>query len=284
MGIKEIMLAFVSFAVMGGILGVILAFAGKKFAVKTDERVEEIKNLLPGANCGGCGYAGCSALAEAIVKGEANPNSCTGTDPSVNKKIASIMGVELDHRVRMRAQVMCSGTFNHSKIKYKYEGIDDCIAAARLGGGLKECPNACIGLGTCTQYCKFGAISVKNGVAVVDYHKCVGCGVCVTHCPKSVIHLVPYDSKHWVGCSSKDKGASVRKYCDVGCFGCSLCQKNCETGAITVNSNVASIDYEKCNGCDKCVDVCPRHIIWSANKQKNGLFITREKPQIIKEQ
>jgi heterodisulfide reductase subunit A-like polyferredoxin len=185
------------------------------------------------------------------------------------------MGVEVGETVRMRAQVMCSGTAEFARKKYAYAGAHDCIAAAKMGGGDKLCPNGCIGLGTCVSRCPFEAISVVEGVAVVDYRKCAGCGVCVAACPKQLIELIPYDSRHWVGCRSVDKGAEVRKYCDVGCIGCKMCEKVCEAGAIKVDGFVAKIDYAVCTGCDACVEKCPRHIIWSARKQGKGLVITK---------
>lgn len=262
----SILWAVIWFAVLGLILGLLLAFASKLFAVKVDERIEKIQEELPGANCGGCGYSGCAALAQAIVEGKASPSACNAADDETINKIAAIMGVNAGERVRMRAQVMCSGTYGTAMKKYIYEGAKDCIAAARLGGGDKLCPNGCIGLGTCADVCKFDAIRVENGVAYVDYNKCTGCGMCVNSCPKSVIKLIPYDSKHWVGCNSRDKGPMVRKYCDAGCIGCKLCEKACEFDAIKVEGFLASIDYDKCTGCDKCVSACPRKIIRSANE------------------
>ena len=275
MNVMNIVWAVVWFAVMGLVLGIVLAFAAKIFAVKVDPRIEEVQDCLPGANCGGCGFSGCSALAQAIVEGKASPTVCNAAEDDAIEKISGIMGITTEGRVRMRAQVMCSGTHEHAQKKYIYEGADNCIAAARLGGGDKLCPNGCIGLGSCADVCKFDAIHIENGVAAVDYHKCAGCGVCVVSCPKNIITLIPYDSKHWVGCASLDKGAQVRKYCDVGCFGCKLCEKACEFDAIKVENNLASIDYTKCTGCDKCVDACPRKIIWSSKSQGEGLLIKR---------
>ena len=274
---KDILIAFGIFAALGLGLGLLLALAAKLFAVKTDERVEQIAEILPGANCGGCGFAGCHALAEAIVKGEAKPNACVASGAEKVARIASIMGVEAEQGVRMRAQVMCSGTTEFAKKKYIYEGLRDCAAASRLAGGDKLCPNGCVGLGTCVQTCAFHAITVIDGVAVVDYDLCKGCGMCVQACPKHLIELIPYDSKHWVGCKSCDNGKITRSYCDVGCISCRLCEKSCPTGAITVDENVAHIDYEKCIGCDACVDKCPRKIIWSSEVQDDGLVISRAK-------
>ena len=264
----EIFMAFLCFAVISGILGIILAFASKLFFVKTDERVDEISCLLPGANCGGCGYTGCSALAQAIVNGKAPANACSSVSKEVCNKIAEISGGKTDEsKTRLRAQVMCSGTHELAAKKYKYEGICDCISANKLSGGDKLCPNGCIGLGTCAASCKFGAIHIINGVAAVDYEKCVACGVCVTTCPKGIIKLIPYDAKHWVGCASADKGAVTKSYCSVGCIGCKICENACANGAIKVTGTLAEIDYSKCNGCGLCESKCPRKIIWSARSQ-----------------
>ncbi|MCI8388533.1 MAG: RnfABCDGE type electron transport complex subunit B [Clostridiales bacterium] len=266
--LTNILFALMWFAILGGALGLALAFASKVFAVKVDERIPEIQDKLPGANCGGCGYAGCAALAEAIVKGEAKPSACVVGGETVADSVAEIMGVKAEKPVRMRAQVMCSGTAEFAKKKYIYEGAADCLAATKLGGGNKLCPNGCIGLGTCAHICPFGAIKVENGVSAVDYEICQGCGKCVEACPKHIIKLIPYDSKHWVGCMSVDKGAVTRSYCEVGCISCRLCEKTCESGAIHVNDFVASIDYSKCTQCGKCVEKCPRKIIWSDKSQR----------------
>lgn len=276
--IKEIIIPTLCLAVIGGILGLALAFAGAKFAVKVDKRIKKITKILPGANCGGCGYTGCQACAEAIVKGEAKVNACTVAGDAMVAEIAEIMGVAPEKAIRIRAQVMCSGThLNNAKKKYHYEGVKDCSAAVRMGGGDKVCPNGCVGLGSCVKSCVFDAIKILNGIAAVDYDKCRGCGACVAACPKHIIRLIPYDSAHWVGCCSVDKGTVTRQFCDVGCIGCHKCEKVCESGAITVDGFIASIDYSKCVDCGKCVDICPRHIIWSRDQQdKIGLTVEPE--------
>ena len=267
---NNILLAFLCFAVISAFLGIILAIASKVFAVKVDEKAIIIAELLPGANCGGCGFTGCASLAEAISKGEATPAACTSVSKEVGMEIAKICGSSCDgENTRYRAQVMCSGTHELAKKKYIYEGIHDCIGANKLSGGDKLCPNGCIGLGTCAAACKFDAIHIINGVAAVDYEKCVACGVCVTTCPKSIIKLVPYDAKHWVGCMSSDKGAITKNYCDVGCIGCKICEKACPNGAIKVDENIATINYELCDGCGICESKCPRRIIWSARSQSD---------------
>ncbi len=270
----NIIYALLWFALISGLLGLILAFASKVFFVKTDERIEKICELLPGANCGGCGYAGCSALAEAIVKGQAPTNACKSVPKEQNDKISAVMGVcPTQENIRYRAQVMCSGTHELAVKKYIYTGISDCTSASKLAGGDKLCPNGCIGLGTCAAACKFDAIHIINGVATIDYQKCTACGACVKSCPKSIIKLVPYDAKFWVGCSSSDKGAVTRSYCDIGCIGCKICEKNCSVGAIKVNNYIAEIDYSLCTGCGECEKHCPRKIIWSARSQSQDGII-----------
>ncbi len=274
-----ILIAALIFAAIAIVLGLILAFASHIFKVEVDERIEQICDVLPGANCGGCGYAGCAALADAIVKGEAKMNACNACDDEVTEKIALIMGMPVvgEKKVRYRAQVMCSGTHDLAKKKYIYAGLDDCYAANKLAGGDKLCPNGCIGLGSCVKACNFDAISIVNGVAAVDYNKCRACGMCVSACPKGIIKLIPFDSKHWVGCMSHDKGAITKIYCDVGCIGCKICEKNCPTGAIKVTDSVAEIDYNLCNGCNTCATKCPRKIIWSNVSQGElGMTIERQ--------
>lgn len=272
----KILLPVLIFIGLGLLMGALLTLASKLFAVKKDEKAEAIKECLPGANCGGCGYSGCDAYAAAVSAGDAPVNKCSVGGAEAASKIAQIMGVDAGAQVRMRAQVMCSGTGEYAKKKYIYEGIDDCVAASKIGGGDKMCKNGCIGLGTCVRACPFDAIVVENGVAAVDYSKCKGCGICVSACPKGIIKLIPFDAKHWVGCMSVDDGKNTRKVCDVGCISCKLCQKNCPAGAINVDNFVASIDYDKCTGCDICTDKCPRHIIWSGEVQgKLGLVIKR---------
>ena len=176
----QILIPALIFAALGGAIGALLAIASKAFAVPVNETAEKIAECLPGANCGGCGYSGCAALAEAIANGDAKPNSCTVAGSDIIKQISDIIGVEAEAPTRMRAQVMCSGVHGTAKQKYIYDGVPDCITAVQLGGGSKVCLNGCLGLGTCVNKCPFGAIEVVNGVAKVHSEKCRGCGICAS--------------------------------------------------------------------------------------------------------
>ena len=265
MPIELILIPVGIFAGLGILFGVVLAIASRVFAVKVDERVDQILEVLPGANCGGCGYSGCAALANAIVKGEAMPNACNACSAAGTKRIGEIMGMEVEASVPLHAHVMCSGNCHTAKYKYVYEGAPDCIAAEKMGGGDKVCPNGCIGLGTCVAACKYDAIHVVDGLAVVDDAKCIGCGACANLCPKHIIAMIPVSSKYCVECRSVETGAMTRKQCDVGCISCKICEKNCPVGAITVTDFVATIDQSKCTGCGICASKCPRKIIKKAD-------------------
>lgn len=246
---------------MGIIFGGILGFASKIFAVKVDERVPQILEILPGANCGNCGFAGCSAYANALCAGGVKTNLCPACSGDASEKIAEILGVEADESEKMVARVRCSGSTENAALKYIYDGPCDCHSAVKLGGGEKLCSFACLGFGSCVKACRFDAISVQDGVAIVDEEKCVGCGGCVKECPKNVIALMPAKSKYAVACQSAEKGKFTRQNCQVGCIGCGICAKNCPKDAITVENNIAVINQEKCVGCGICASKCPKKII-----------------------
>lgn len=250
---------------MGIIFGAILGIASKIFAVEVDERVPQILEILPGANCGNCGFAGCSAYANALTAGGVKTNLCPACAGAASEKIAEILGVEAEASVKRVAGLRCSGTSESAALKYIYDGPSDCHSAVRLGGGEKLCQFACLGLGSCVKACRFDALSIKDGIAFVDKEKCVGCGSCVTECPKNVLSLYPATTKYTVACQSADKGKVTRQNCEVGCIGCGICAKNCPKDAIILENNVAKIDPEKCVGCGICVSKCPRGIIKSFN-------------------
>lgn len=257
----EIILPVVAIGGMGVVFGVLLSIASKIFEVKKDERIPMILEILPGANCGGCGYAGCAAYAEAMVTENAKINLCPSCNNEALNKISEILGVEGETQDRKVAVVLCTGTFDKAKERFEYAGFEDCYTALKLGGGQKACSFGCLGLGSCVKKCFFGAISIIDGVAVVDKEKCVGCGACVKECPKSIIKIFPYDEKPQVLCSSKDKGKETRIACSTGCIGCGICVKNCSSQAITLSDNLAFIDFEKCVDCGVCIEKCPQKVI-----------------------
>ena len=238
MDMNSIIIAAVVIAAVGIIVGVGLGLFGAKFKVEVDEKEAAVREELPGNNCGGCGYPGCDGLAKAIAEGKAPVNACPVGGAPVGEKIAAIMGVEAGSSEKKVAFVKCKGTCDKTKVQYEYHGIEDCVKA-----------------------CKFDAIHVVDGVAVVDKEKCVACGACVAACPKHLIDLVPYKAKHLVQCSSHDRGPAVKAACQVGCIGCTLCTKQCKFDAIHMDNNVAVIDYEKCVNCGACAAKCPVKVI-----------------------
>ena len=259
-------IVLISVLVVGGaglIIGLLLGVAGKKFAVEVDEREERVREVLPGNNCGGCGYPGCDGAAAAVVKGEAPVTVCPVGGAACAKAIGEIMGQEVGDTVRMTAFVKCGGDCEKSKTDYAYTGVEDCTMVPFVpGGGPKRCNYGCMGYGSCVKACAFDAIHIVNGVAVVDKEACKACGACINVCPKHLIELVPYaGADYHVKCMSGDKGKTVRDACEIGCIGCKKCEKNCPSDAIKVENGVAHIDYSKCTNCGTCMEVCPRGTI-----------------------
>lgn len=262
MSITGIVTAAIVVGAVGIFVGLFLGVAGIKFKVETDEREEAVLAALPGNNCGGCGYAGCSGLAAAIAKGEAPVNACPVGGDAVGAKISEIMGVAAEHSQRKVAFVHCQGDCDKASVDYAYTGAADCRMMSFVpGGGPKTCNSGCLGFGTCVQACPFDAIYVEDGVAVVDKEKCKACGKCIEVCPKHLISLIPYSAKLEVACSSTDKGPVAMKACTAACIGCGICVKNCPSQAVTVTDFHAVIDQEKCVGCGICAEKCPKKAI-----------------------
>ena len=260
---NPILLAVLIVTVIGLIGAVILVAASIFMYVPVDERVEQITGCLPGANCGACGCAGCADYAKTIVEDGNAVNKCVPGGAKVAGEIAAIMGVEAGASVPMKAVVACSGTCGKTGKRFEFEGLHSCQAVKGLYGGDGDCKFGCLGYGDCVSVCAFDAIHVVEGVAQVDEDKCKSCGKCVDVCPKHIIALVPYKTRRHVAirCSSHDKGPDVRKNCDNGCIGCTLCAKSCPKEAISMIDNLAVIDYDKCIGCGICAQKCPRKLI-----------------------
>ena len=266
--LQEILYPALASGAIGLFFGAVLAVASIVFAVKKDERIDKIAEILPGANCGGCGYAGCGAFAEAIVKDGARITKCNLMTAEKAEQISSIMGVEAGQVVKKKAIVGCNGSCDKCGSKCEIFGIDDCYTASQLGTGPKNCEFGCMGLGSCVKVCSEDAISIVDGIAVIDESKCIGCRKCASVCPKNLIRLIPEKRTAIIKCASKDKGAVVKNYCSAGCIGCKICEKKCPKEAINVVDNLAKIDYDKCVGCGICAKECPKGVIEICNVPK----------------
>lgn len=255
--LTDILIAVAIVAAVGLICGIVLSLASHFMSVKTDERISDIRECLPGANCGACGYTGCDGYAKALVEEGAKTNLCVPGAAAVAEKVSAILGVEAEACESRIAFIHCNGIPDAAKDKAVYEGIKSCKAQCLIYGGAKACSYGCVGCGDCAYVCPKGAICVEYGVARVNKNLCIGCGLCVKTCPKGIISLIPFKAKVAVMCSSKEKGAEVRKKCTNGCIGCKKCESVCPKDAIHVKDNLAEIDYEKCVGCGLCAKNCP---------------------------
>ena len=256
----NIVIPVVLVVIVGLLASVMLSYASKVFFIQQDQLFLDLRAELPGANCGGCGYAGCDDYAHAIAegKGEIPCTKCSVGGPAVAAKLASLMGQEAGAMEKKIAFVMCNGTKDNAEALYEYEDMTSCKAAKQLFGGSTACPNGCLGLGDCEAACEFDAIHVIKGVAVVNRDKCTSCSACVKACPNHLIKIVPDNkAKVIVRCHNTQKGADARKGCNVACIGCGMCQRTCKFDAIHVENNLASIDHDKCKKCGMYVVKCP---------------------------
>ncbi len=256
----EILIPVIIVVAVGVFAGLLLAFASKFMAVPTDEKFEKIRECLPGANCGGCGYSGCDGYAAAIAEGKAEPNRCSPGGEKTAKALSEVLGVEIKEEKHV-AFIACGGNPDITAMRFTYDGMKTCAASSLVQGGPLECEFGCQGLGDCARACPYGAITMQNGRPVVCEELCRACGVCVKTCPKHLISIIPQSNAARVNCSNCKKGAAVVKACKVSCIACGMCERNCPTGAIKVENNVAKVDPAHGTGCGKCKTVCKRGAI-----------------------
>ncbi len=267
-----ILFSVLSLGAIAGFAAIALFFVAKKFHVEEDPRIDDVAAILPGANCGGCGYAGCRGLSEALVKAAENGDIsgllCPPGGGETMKAIGKYLELEVQETEPITAVIHCSGDFEKAPRKHLFDGAAKCSIAATVSSGEKGCAYSCLGYGDCVVVCQFDAIYMdkKTGLPVVDAKKCVGCGACAKACPRKVISIRPEGRngrRVWVGCSSRDKGAVAMKACKAACIGCGKCVKECpeKIQAITLNNNLAFIDPKKCIACGKCIVVCPTKAI-----------------------
>ena len=253
-----ILIAAIVVVAIGAVCAAVLVIASKFFGVEEDQTAVEIRECLPGANCGACGYAGCDGYAKALAEdGSIKTNLCVPGGDSVSKKISDILGVAFEDVIEQVAVIHCYGDCDHTSAKMEYDGIKSCAAAKLLYGGDGKCTCGCIGFGDCMSVCPQGAICLEKGIAHIDTRKCIGCGLCARTCPQGIIDIMDDVDKVLVTCSNTEKGAVVRNKCSNGCIGCKKCEKNCPVGAIKVENNLARIDYSICTDCGECAKNCP---------------------------
>lgn len=269
-----ILIAVIALGAIALVSSTVLYACSKKFAVKEDPRVGEVSELLPQANCGGCGFAGCSGMAVALVKG-ADAGSIDGLFCPVGGQetmnaVADLLGMAVANTEPKVAVVRCNGTCNNRPKIVEYSGLRTCAAMNACGAGETACGFGCLGCGDCVAACQFGAITINKdtGIAEVDEEKCTSCGACVKACPRNIIELRkrgPKGRRVYVSCVNKDKGPAAMKACKVSCIGCGKCQKECPFDAILITNNLSYIDPDKCRSCRKCEKVCPTHAIIAVN-------------------
>ncbi|MBP5571340.1 MAG: Fe-S cluster domain-containing protein [Bacteroidales bacterium] len=259
---------------LGLILALLLFLLAKKFKVEEDPRIDEVEKVMPGANCGGCGFAGCRAFADSAVKAPNLDNHyCPVGGNDVMKQVAAILGYEVKEKAPEVAVVRCNGTCANRPRTNTYDGVQSCKVKAALYAGDTACAFGCLGCGDCAAACQFGALSMdpETGLPVVDEAKCTACGACVKACPKAIIELRPKGPrgmKVFVSCVNKDKGPVAKKACAAACIGCGICAKTCTHDAIVVENNIAYIDASKCKLCRECEALCPTGSIIGLNFPK----------------
>lgn len=251
-----VLYAVISVTAIGLVCAIMLVVAAKFMSVPENETQKALRECLPGANCGACGYTGCDGYAEALCNGE-KTNLCIPGADATSQAISDVLGVAFVDTEEQVAAVRCCGDCNTALFKAEYDGIPTCRGAKMIYGGEKLCTFGCLGYGDCQAVCQYDAICMENGIAHIDPRRCTGCGMCAKTCPNKVIELRPLVKTTAVLCSNKEKGAVSRAKCSSACIACKKCEKTCPNGAITVVDNLANIDYSKCTDCGECVKACP---------------------------
>ena len=272
-------------AAFGTILSLILVVANKNLFVFEDPRIDDVEDMLPHANCGACGTAGCRPFAEMLIKGDVEPAACTVNSKDMNKAIADFLGVDLGKVEKKVARLACGGGSHVAQIRASYSGLKSCRAAALVSGGGKACAWGCIGLGDCADVCGFDAITLdRHGLPRVDIDKCTACGDCVDICPKDLFEIHPVGRRLWVACKNRDFGDAAENLCDVACTACERCSMDAPEGLITITGNLAGIDYAK-NGLASRVAMerCPTGaIVWLDDKK--GVQKGRDAKKVIRKE
>ncbi|MFP4354355.1 MAG: RnfABCDGE type electron transport complex subunit B [Phycisphaerae bacterium] len=265
-----IILAGATMLVLAVFMAIVLGWANRAFHVEVDPRVEAVTDVLPGANCGGCGFVGCGEFAEGVVEGKASPDGCPVGGESCAARIAEILGVELEESWPYRPAVHCGANYAQRLGRHEYRGEPTC-AAANLVGGVQGCTYGCLGFGDCDRSCRFDAIHVIDGLATVDYDKCTGCGACAKVCPRNIISMVPFKQSEMtiVSCSNKDFGKDVKAVCKVGCIGCKACTR--ASDLFSVENNIPTLDYDKYDpdkddSLELAISKCPMKRLVSVGK------------------
>lgn len=269
-----VIIAVSTLAGLGLIAAIVLYFVASKFKVYEDPKIDEVEEALPSANCGGCGFPGCRAFAEATVKSAKDNKNIDGLfcpvgGNEVMQTVGSIMGLEVETQDPLIAVLRCNGSLAHTPPKVKFEGVSSCAFAHTLYSGEGGCMYGCLGEGDCVAACDFDAMYMdpETGLPVIN-DKCTACNACVEACPRDIIELRkkgPRDRRIFVSCVNQEKGAPAKKNCEVACIGCGKCVKACKFDAITLTNFLAYIDFEKCTLCRKCVEECPTDAIWEVN-------------------
>jgi len=260
---NSVMFGLIALAALGVIFGIALAIVAARFVVKADPKVEQVRETLPGANCGACGFAGCMGYAENVVgNADVAVNLCAPGKSAVAEKIAEITGKKAEKVDPRIARVFCQGGKSLSQRKFIYSGVQDCTAAVLAAGGDKSCEYGCLGYATCMRACPFSAITMSSdNLPIISKEKCTACGKCVAACPKQVIEIAVESKAVVISCHSRDKGVDTKKKCQVGCIACGICVKTCPVEAIKIDNNIARIDHAKCIVCGLCVKKCPTNAI-----------------------